>query len=102
MDDIAMNRELVVQLKVSWKRARKDDPTTVMDTIANQFRHVDSELDYEITTRSGQTITKNQIKLSHTVSVGTDDNGLPRREDLWHQMRNWFNDLIERERVLSE
>lgn len=100
LDEIVKNRELVVKLELSWKGARKDDSTSLLDGIARQLRHVDEELDYAIETPSG-TITKDQVKLSKPVSVGNYDSGLPKREDLWHHMHEWLQYLIQQNRVPS-
>jgi len=101
LDEVAKNRELVVKLELSWKRPRKDDSTSLLDGIARQLRHVDDELDYVIQTPSG-TITKDQVKLSKSVSIGNYPSGLPKREDLWHEMREWLQYLIQQNRVPSE
>ena len=102
VDQIVENRQLVVKLELSWKRARKDDSTTLLDTISNQLRHVDSELDYEIRTKSGLRISKDKLKLSQPVSVEVGNSGFLKKEELWPAMLEWLKELIENQRVLSE
>ncbi len=92
----------MVKLEVKWNRRKKDDPTTFLDQISNQLRHVDHELDYSIQTVGGATITKDQLKLKHPVAVATNENGLPKREELWLAVHAWLTDLVTNQRVLSE
>jgi hypothetical protein len=101
MKDIVLGSSLEVTLTLSWSRLGKSDPTSLLDTISNQLRHVDTELDYTIRTRSG-TITRDQIKLRKPISVGTTNEGLIRRSEIWAHMHEWLQVLLQEERIVSD
>lgn len=101
MKDIVQGSSLEVTLTLSWSRLRKSDPTSLLDTISNQLRHVDTELDYKIRTRSG-TITRDEIKLRKPINVGTTNEGLVRRSEIWAHMHEWLQVLLQEERIVSD
>tara|TARA_A100001391_G_C5000686_1_gene260676 strand:+ start:27 stop:956 length:930 start_codon:yes stop_codon:yes gene_type:complete len=92
-DELASGRELKVKLLLSWKRAGRDQPSQMLDQIANQLRHVETEAEYAIVTKNGTRITQKEIKQSHPVSVKMK-NGLVVRDDLWPKMNDWLQRLI--------
>ncbi|WDI42096.1 hypothetical protein [Bremerella sp. P1] len=101
-DEIAMNRELVVNLELKWKKRRSDDSTKLLDEVAQKLRHVDDELDYKIKTKDGGVITKNDLKLSKSIAIGTNPTSkLPNRDQLWESMHEWLKELLEQNRVSS-
>ena len=83
---------------LSWSRSYKEDPTKFLDDISNQLRHVDTELDYSIITKSGR-ITRDEIKLKKNVSVPTNDEGLIRKEEMWEAMSSWLNTLVTEDKI---
>lgn len=99
--DIIPNSELEVTLLLKWTTTRKDDPTSLLDQISNQLRHVDTELDYKIHTKSG-TITKDQIKLKTMTAVSTDSNGLVKKSDMWERIQAWLQLLSDEGRIPQE
>jgi len=99
--DVILNSSLEVTLSLSWTRTRKDDSTALLDTIANQLRHVDTELDYVIHTRSGK-ITKDDLKLRRPISVGTTDEGLAKRHEMWERMQEWLEILLSEDRIPAD
>lgn len=99
--EIIPNRSLEVTLKLSWSRLQKGDPTDLMDSVSNQLRHIDTEVDYVINTRSGK-ITRDDIKLRLPVSVSTTTDGLIRRSDMWAKMGEWLDRLLDDERVIGD
>lgn len=99
--DIVRERSLEVRLFLTWSNNQKDDSTDLMDGISNQLRHVDSELDYTIHTRSGK-ITRDEIKLKKPVSVPTDSKGLVRRDEMWERIRNWLNELVSDDKIVID
>ncbi len=101
VDDVILNSALEVTLSLSWSKTRKDDSTKLLDTMANQLRHVDTELDYVIHTRSGK-ITKDDLKLRRPISVGTTDEGLVKKHEMWERMQEWLEILLSEERIPSD
>lgn len=97
-DDTIRERSLEVRLFLTWSNNQKDDSTELMDDISNQLRHVDSEIDYTIHTRSGK-ITRDEIKLKKPVSVPTNSKGLIRRDEMWDRIKNWLNELVSDDKV---
>jgi hypothetical protein len=96
--DVIQNSALEVTLYLSWSKVRKDDSTALLDRISNQLRHVDTELDYTIHTRSGK-ISRDEIKLRRPVSVNTTSDGLVLKSDMWVKMQDWLDALIDEERI---
>lgn len=93
VDDVVRERSLEIKLTLSWNRTYEEDSTDFMDNIANQLRHVDTELDYSINTKSG-VITRDQIKLRKKVPVQEDSRGLIRRESMWECIYKWLERLV--------
>lgn len=98
--DILEESNLNVTLLVSWTRQKANDSTSLLDGISNSLRHVESEIDYTIHTKSGQ-ISRDQVKLKRTISVSVQRNGLVSRSDMWIKMDEWFRILIADERIPS-
>lgn len=99
--EVLLNKALEVTLKLSWSRLNKDDPTALLDRISNQLRHVETELDYTIYTRSG-TITRDDFKLRRPVAVGTNSEGLVKKSDMWARMEEWLEILISEEKIVAD
>lgn len=99
--EVILNSALDVKLFVSWSKLRKDDSTEMLDKISNQLRHVDSELDYTILTKSGK-ITRDDFKLRRPISVGMNNDGLVKKSDMWERMQEWLEILITEEKIVHE
>ena len=99
--EILLNSALEVTLMLSWSRLRKDDPTELLDKISNQLRHVESELDYTIHTKSGK-ITRDEFKLKRPISVGTTSEGLVKKSEMWERMQEWLEILISEEKIVTD
>lgn len=97
-DDIISKRSLEVKILLSWTRSYKEDPTKFLDDISNQLRHVDTELDYSIITKSGK-ITRDEIKLKKSVNIATNDEGLIRKEEMWEAMSSWLDTLVTKDKI---
>ncbi|MGB3383954.1 MAG: hypothetical protein WBA64_04695 [Marinomonas sp.] len=97
-----LNSSLDVKLLVSWSRLKKDDSTALLDRISNQLRHVESELDYTILTKSGGTITRDDFKLRRQIAVGENDEGLIKRSEMWERMQEWLEILVSEEKIVIE
>ena len=97
-DDVISKRSLEVKILLTWSRTCKDDPTKFLDDISNQLRHVDTEVDYSIITKSGK-ITRDEIKLKKIVSVPTNDEGLIRKEEMWELMHSWLHSLVNEDKI---
>jgi hypothetical protein len=100
-NDVVLANALKLKITLEVPNVKKDDSTEFMDNFANQFSHVDEELDYVIHTRSGD-ITKDMIKLKHSVSVKENSEGLIRREEMWDKMYTWLESLITEDKVEFE
>lgn len=100
-NEVMLNKALEVTLKLSWSRLDRSDPTYLLDRISNQLRHVDTELDYTIETRSGK-ITRDDFKLRRTVSVKTDSEGLVRKSYMWERIEEWLEILITEDKISLE
>ncbi|MCQ3828761.1 hypothetical protein HXX02_04845 [Microbulbifer elongatus] len=96
--DVIMNSALEVTLRLSWSRVRHDDPTKFLDQIANQLRHVETEVDYAIHTRSGK-ITRDDLKLRRPISVSTNEEGLVRKHEMWERIHEWLEILLSEDRI---
>ena len=92
-NDIIQKRSLEVTVTLSWNRTYQNDPTDFMDSFSNQLRHVESELDYTIHTKSG-TVTRDELKLRRVVSVPENDKGLLKKEEMWERMYDWLATLV--------
>ncbi len=99
--EVLLNSALEVTLFLSWERLRKDDSTALLDRISNQLRHVESELDYTIHTRSGK-ISRDDFKLKRSISVALTDEGLVRKSEMWERMQEWLEILISEDRIVPE
>jgi len=97
-DDIISNRSLEVKVMLTWSKTFKDDPTKFLDDISNQLRHVDSEVDYSIITKSGK-ITRDEIKLKRSVNVATNDEGMIKKEEMWEAMHSWLDSLVNDDKI---
>lgn len=86
-------QEIDVTVSLSWKRKRGQTISDQLDTLANTFRHVDEELDFELETNSGA-IKKDELRLSHPQSV-QHENDLPIREDIFDKMIQWYGYLVQ-------
>lgn len=100
-NDIIQKRSLEVTVTLSWDRTYKEDPTDFMDNFSNQLRHVESELDYTIHTKSG-TVTRDELKLRKTVSVPENDKGLLKKEEMWERMYDWLDTLIKDNTIILD
>jgi len=86
-------KEIEVTVSLAWKKKRGDTVSDQIDSLANTFRHIDDELDFEVETLSGK-IKKDELRLSHLFSVKHIDN-MPVREDLFDKMISWYTHLVE-------
>ena len=98
VNDVISNSDLEVTLKLSWSKTRKDDSTQLLDSIANNLRHVDTELDYIFHTRSGK-ITRDDLKLKRSISVAATPEGLIKKLEMWERMFEWLEILLTQERI---
>src|SRR5690606_10092811 len=92
-DDIIQKRSLEIKLVLTWDKVYQKDSTDFMDAFSNQLRHVDTELDYTILTKSGK-ITRDELKLKKVVSVTENAEGLIRREAMWERIYEWLKALV--------
>ncbi len=99
--EVLLNSALEVTLMLSWSRLNKDDPTALLDRISNQLRHVETELDYTIHTRSGK-ITRDEFKLRRPIAVGTTSDGLVKKSEMWERMEEWLEILISDEKIVVD
>jgi len=100
-NDIIQKRSLEVTVTLSWDRTYQDDPTDFMDNFSNQLRHVESELDYKIHTKSG-TVTRDELKLRKVVSVPENDKGLLKKEEMWERMYDWLDTLVNENTIMVD
>lgn len=100
-NDIIQRRSLEVTVTLSWNRTYKDDPTDFMDNFSNQLRHVESELDYTIHTKSG-TVTRDELKLKRPISVPENDKGLLKKEEMWERMYDWLTTLVDDNTIIVD
>ena len=98
---IIKDEALEVKLMLSWSRQKKDDPTALLDQISNQLRHIETEVDYAIHTRSGK-ISKDEFKLRRPISVGITKEGLVKKSDMWERMQEWLEILISEEKIVVD
>lgn len=87
----AKNIEITISL--SWKKKKGETVSDQIDSLANTFRHIDDELDFELETLSGK-IKKNELRLSHPFSV-KHINDMPDRGDIFEKMIKWYVHLAE-------
>lgn len=99
--EVLLNNALEVRLFLSWGRTRKDDSTVLLDRISNQLRHIDTELDYTIHTRSGK-ISKDDFKLKRSISVGQTNEGLVKKSEMWERIQEWLEILISEDKITPE
>ena len=99
--EVLLNNALEVRLFLSWGRLGKDDSTVLLDGISNQLRHIDTELDYTIHTRSGK-ISKDDFKLKRSISVGVTNEGLVKKSEMWERIQEWLEILISEDKITSE
>jgi hypothetical protein len=99
--EVLLNSALEVTLMLHWSRLNRDDPTALLDRISNQLRHVDTELDYTIYTRSGK-ITRDEIKLRRQIAVGTNSDDLIKRSEMWERMQEWLEILVSEDKIVVD
>ncbi len=99
--EVLLNSALEVTLMLSWSRLNRDDPTALLDRISNQLRHVETELDYTIHTRSGK-ITRDEFKLRRPIAVGTTSDGLVKRSEMWERMEEWLEVLVSEDKIVVD
>jgi hypothetical protein len=92
-DDLLKSRTLQVQLELRWKRAPEQDTFDLMASIAHNLRHVTSEIDYSIQTKTGD-ITRDDFKLHRPANIEWLD-GRPRLDILFKDMLEWLVLLVE-------
>ena len=86
-------KEIEITISLAWKKKRGDTVSDQIDTLANTFRHVDDELDFEVETLSGK-MKKDELRLSHPFSVQHIDD-MPDRGDIFDKMISWYEHLVE-------
>lgn len=86
-------QEIEVTLSLAWKKKRGQTDSEQLDTLANTFRHIEDELDFELETHSGR-IKKGELRLSHPSSVQHEDD-MPDRDDIFDKMINWYGHLVQ-------
>lgn len=87
---------LELELSLKFQRSHKDDPVELLDCIANNFRHVEDEVDYKIETHSGESLTKESFKISTNRQVLYKE-GLPDEINIYLHMKAWLNTLLQKE-----
>jgi hypothetical protein len=91
LEGITEPKEIEVTISLAWKKKRGDTVSDQIDSLANTFRHVDDELDFEVETLSGK-MKKDELRLSHPFSVQHEDD-MPDRGDIFDKMINWYEHL---------
>jgi hypothetical protein len=86
-------KDIDVTLSLSWKKHRGDTVSDQIDSMANTFRHVDDDIDFELETLSGK-IKKDQLRMSRPFSVRHNDD-MPERDDIFDKMIQWYEHLVE-------
>ena len=86
-------RDIEVSLYLSWQRKREDHVSDQLDTLANVFRRVDDEIEFEVDTQLGK-IKRNELRLSKKQSVVHRD-GFPVSSDIFEKMIDWYEELVE-------
>lgn len=84
-------KEIEVTISLAWKKKRGETVSDQIDSLANTFRHVDDELDFEVETLSGK-MKKDELRLSHQFSVQHIDD-MPDRGDIFDKMISWYEHL---------
>ncbi|MCC5839877.1 MAG: hypothetical protein JJT96_07125 [Opitutales bacterium] len=92
-DGFADPQDIEVTISLAWKKQRGQTVSNQLDTLANTFRHVEDELDFELETHSGR-MKKDELRLSHPFSVQHEDD-MPDRDDIFEKMINWYGHLVQ-------
>ena len=92
LDGIADPKDIEVTISLAWKKKSGETISDQIDSLANTFRHVDEELDFEVETLSGK-MKKDELRLSHPFSVQHNDD-MPDRGDIFQKMINWYEHLV--------
>jgi hypothetical protein len=86
-------KDIDVSIQLKWKhRKRKEKVSDELDALANTFRHIDDELDFEAVTTSGAVLRKDELRLQKLISVRHRD-GIPLNDDLFDKLIAWYGDL---------
>jgi len=85
-------KDIEVSITLAWKKKQGETVSDQIDSLANTFRHVDDELDFEVETLSGK-MKKDELRLSHPFSVQHDDD-MPDRSDIFEKMISWYKHLV--------
>jgi hypothetical protein len=86
-------KEIDVSIQLKWKhRKRKEKVSDELDALANTFRHIDDELDFEAVTTSGAILRKDELRLQKLISI-RHRNGIPLNDDLFDKLIAWYGDL---------
>lgn len=89
----AVNGNIEVTLKISYKRQTTNKAHNLLDNIALAVRHIDED-DVKLKLVGGGTIKGKDLKLSKPISVQTID-GIPNPDELFEKMRLWLIQQLE-------
>jgi hypothetical protein len=88
LDSSLDEANLQVTLEITYLRRTTRNGQKMLDNIATSLRHID-EADVKIDLHGGGTLRGNDLKLTGTVSVKTN-NGIVDESDLYHQLHSWM------------
>jgi hypothetical protein len=88
LDSSLDEANLQVTLEITYLRKTTRNGQKMLDNIATSLRHID-EADVKIDLHGGGTLRGNDLKLTGTVSVKTN-NGIVDESDLYHQLHSWM------------
>lgn len=86
-------KDIEVSLSLSWKRKKGEKISDQLDSLANTFRHVDDEIDFEVETDSGK-LKREELRLEESKSVA-HVNDMPSLTDIFGKMIDWYQHLVE-------
>lgn len=90
-------KDIEVSLSLSWKRKKGEKISDQLDSLANTFRHVDDEIDFEVETNSGK-LEREKLRLEESKSVA-HINDMPDLADIFGKMIDWYRYLVEAEDI---
>lgn len=91
--NLADTPDIEVQIFLKWKGQHHEDDSDFLDGVASNMRHIDQEVDYEITGSSG-TMKRDDIKIFKDLMVKWTKEGRPQFDDFFPKMAEWLAGLV--------
>lgn len=98
VDNLTNTPEIELKIFLKWKGKHHEDDSDFLDGVASNLRHIDDEMDYTVTGKSGS-MSKNDIKIFYNTTVHWTKSGRPDFSHLFPKMIDWLSILLRDSKV---